>query len=418
MGHRRVVVTGLGTINPLGKSVEEFFDNLDKGTNGCSLIESFDPSLFRTKFACSIPGYNPEDFGFDKKEARKLDLFEQYALISAAQAVKDSGLVLEDTDLERVGVILGSGIGGVNTFFEEIMGYAEGGKIPRFSPFLITKVISDMAPGLISIKYGFSGPNYATTSACASSLHALTDAFRIIQRDDADIILTGGSEAPINEFTVGGFSSMRALSARNEDYKTASRPFDKDRDGFVLGEGSAVIVLEELEHAKARGARIYAEVCGSGVTDDAYHITAPEPEGKGATKAIRLALTDGDVNPDEVDYINVHGTSTTLGDLAELKAIHNVFGDEAFKINISSTKSMTGHLLGAAGAVETLACIHAIDSGIIPPTINLEDVDENIDPRFNLTPNKAQKRTVRVALNNSFGFGGHNCCVAIKRFSE
>jgi 3-oxoacyl-[acyl-carrier-protein] synthase II len=292
MGQRRVVVTGIGTINPLGKNSNEFFNNLDKGKSGSVLIKNFDPTLFRTRFACEIPNYSAGDFGFDKKEERKLDRFEQYALIAASEAVKDSNIDLEKTDLDAVGVILGSGIGGVSTFFEEIMGYAEGGKIPRFSPFLIPKVISDMAPGLISIKYGFRGPNYATTSACASSLHAITDALRIIQRNDADIMLTGGTEAPINEFTVGGFSSMRALSAHNDEYLTASRPFDKTRDGFVLGEGAGVIVLEELEHAKARGAKIYAEILGSGVTDDAYHITAPEPEGRGATLAIEKALKD------------------------------------------------------------------------------------------------------------------------------
>jgi 3-oxoacyl-[acyl-carrier-protein] synthase II len=416
MGERRIVVTGIGTINPLGKSVSEFFCNLDKGVSGSVMIDNFDPSLFKTRFACEIPNFSAEEFGFDRKESRKLDLFEQYALIAADQAVADSGLDLEKTDLDNVGVILGSGIGGVSTFFEEIMGYAEGGKVPRFSPFLITKVISDMAPGLISIKYGFKGPNYATTSACASSLHALTDALRIIQRGDADIMLTGGTEAPINEFTVGGFSSMRALSTNNDEFASASRPFDATRDGFVLGEGSGVIILEELEHAKARGAKIYAEILGSGVTDDAYHITAPEPEGQGATKAIIKALKDAHTDASEVDYINVHGTSTLLGDLAELKAIANVFGEGAFKINISSTKSMTGHLLGAAGAIETLACIHAINSGIIPPTINLKTPDPNIDPRFNLTPNKAQKREVKVALNNSFGFGGHNCCVVLRKY--
>ena len=416
MGVRRVVITGIGTINPLGKSIAEFFGNLDKGVSGSVMIDSFDSTLFKTRFACEIPNFSAEEFGFDKKESRKLDLFEQYALIAAEEAVKDSALDLEKTDLDNVGVIIGSGIGGVSTFFEEIMGYAEGGKIPRFSPFLITKVISDMAPGLISIKYGFRGPNYATTSACASSLHALTDALRIIQRGDADIMLTGGSEAPINEFTVGGFSSMRALSTNNDEFASASRPFDATRDGFVLGEGSGILVLEELEHAKARDAKIYAEVLGSGVTDDAYHITAPEPEGLGATLAIRKALKDAGVNESDIDYINVHGTSTTLGDLAELKAIHNVFGDDAFKINISSTKSMTGHLLGAAGAIETLACVHAINSGIIPPTINLKTPDPAIDPRFNLTPNQAQQREVNVALNNSFGFGGHNCCIVLKKY--
>ena len=416
MGLRRVVVTGLGTINPLGNSVQEYFSNLDKGVSGARLITSFDTALFKTKFACTVEDFDPSRYGIERKELRRIDRFAQFAMVAAGQAVEDSGLDLQLLDPDRAGVILGSGIGGIISLTEEIMGYSEGGKIPRFSPFLITKMIPDMAPGLISIKYGFAGPNYTTTSACASSSHAMGDALNLIRLGKADVILTGGTEAPISEPSIGGFDSAKALSTNNEHYKTASRPFDRTRDGFVMGEGAAILVFEELEHALRRGARIYAEVAGSGMSADAYHITAPHPEGKGAMKVMQLALEDAGVALDEVDYINVHGTSTPLGDVAELKAVKQLFGEHAYKLNISSTKSMHGHLLGAAGAVEALACIHAIDSSIVPPTINFENEDPDIDYRLNLTLNHAQKRTVRVALNNTFGFGGHNSCLVFKAF--
>ena len=416
MGLRRVVVTGLGTINPLGNSVQEYFSNLDKGVSGARLITSFDTALFKTKFACTVEDFDPSRYGIERKELRRIDRFAQFAMVAAGQAVEDSGLDLQLLDPDRAGVILGSGIGGIISLTEEIMGYSEGGKIPRFSPFLITKMIPDMAPGLISIKYGFAGPNYTTTSACASSSHAMGDALNLIRLGKADVILTGGTEAPISEPSIGGFDSAKALSTNNEHYKTASRPFDRTRDGFVMGEGAAILVFEELEHALRRGARIYAEVAGSGMSADAYHITAPHPEGKGAMKVMQLALEDAGVALDEVDYINVHGTSTPLGDVAELKAVKQLFGEHAYKLNISSTKSMHGHLLGAAGAVEALACIHAIDSSIVPPTINFENEDPDIDYRLNLTLNHAQKRTVRVALNNTFGFGGHNSCLVFKAY--
>lgn len=416
MGLRRVVVTGLGTINPLGNSVEEYFSNLDKGVSGARLITSFDTALFKTKFACTVEDFDPSRYGIERKELRRIDRFAQFAMVAAGQAVEDSGLDLQLLDPDRAGVILGSGIGGIISLTEEIMGYSEGGKIPRFSPFLITKMISDMAPGLISIKYGFAGPNYTTTSACASSSHAMGDALNLIRLGKADVILTGGAEAPISDSSIGGFDSAKALSTNNEHYKTASRPFDRTRDGFVMGEGAAVLVFEELEHALRRGARIYAEVAGSGMSADAYHITAPHPDGKGAMKVMQLALEDAGMALDEVDYINVHGTSTPLGDVAELKAVKQLFGEHAYKLNISSTKSMHGHLLGAAGAVEALACIHAINDSIVPPTINFENEDPDIDYRLNLTLNHAQKRTVRVALNNAFGFGGHNSCLVFKAF--
>lgn len=416
MGLRRVVVTGLGTINPLGKTVEEYFSNLDKGVSGARLITSFDTTFFKTRFACTVEDFDPSRYGIERKELRRIDRFAQFAMAAAATALADSGLDLQKIDLNRAGVILGSGIGGIESLTEGIMDYCAGGCIPRFSPFLITKMISDMAPGLISIKYGFAGPNYTTTSACASSSHAMGDALNLIRLGKADIILTGGAEAPVSVPSIGGFDASKALSTNNDEYATASRPFDRTRDGFVMGEGSAVLVFEELEHALARGARIYAEVAGAGMSADAYHITAPLPDGSGAVKVMRLALEDAGLRPEDVDYINVHGTSTPLGDVAELKAVKSLFGEYAYKLNISSTKSMHGHLLGAAGAVEALACIHAIRDSIVPPTINFRYEDPDIDYNLNLTLNKAQKRTVKVALNNTFGFGGHNSCLVFKAF--
>ncbi len=412
---KRVVVTGIGTINPLGTNVQEYFKNLNDGVGGATLITRFDTSLFKTKFACEIQGYEPEKFGFDRKEARKLDRFCQYAIIAADQAIADSGMDLDKIDKDRVGVVVGSGIGGIETLTQEIIGFSEGGNVPRFSPFLIPKMIPDMASGYISIKYGFMGPNYATVSACASSSHAMSNAFDIVRLGKSDIVITGGAEAGITIPSVGGFNSAQALSTNNENYKTASRPFDKNRDGFVLGEGAGILVFEEYEHAVARGAKIYAEVAGYGMTADAHHITAPHPEGHGATQSMKLALEEAGVKPEEVDYINVHGTSTPLGDIAELKAIKSVFGESVYNVNISSTKSMTGHLLGAAGAVEILACIDAMQNGIIPPTINFETEDPEIDYKMNLTLNKAQKREVNVAMSNTFGFGGHNSTLVLKK---
>lgn len=412
---KRVVVTGIGTINPIGNNIQEYFNNLNKGTSGATMITRFDTSLFKTKFACEINDFDPTNFGIDRKEARKLDLFAQYALIAADEAVKDSGIDIEKVNLDKVGVIIGSGIGGIETLFQEIMGYFEGGKVPRFSPFLIPKMIPDIAAGHISMKYGFRGPNFSTASACASSTNAMIDAFNYIRLDKASIIVTGGSEAGISIPSIGGFNSAQALSTNNENYKTASRPFDKSRDGFVMGEGSGVLIFEEYEHAIARGAKIYAEVAGAGMSADAHHITAPHPEGFGALNVMKNALEDAGMKPEEVDYINVHGTSTPLGDIAELKAVQSIFGNHAYDMNISATKSMTGHLLGAAGSVEALACIHAMNSGIVPPTINFEHEDPEIDYKLNLTLNKAQKREVNVAMNNTFGFGGHNACIIFKK---
>ena len=412
---KRVVVTGLGTINPIGNNIQEYFDNLDNGVSGASLISRFDTTLFKTKFACEIKDYDPAKFGLDRKEARKLDLYSQYALIASEEAIKDSGLDLEKMNPDRVGVIIGSGIGGIETLFQEMMGYFEGGRTPRFSPFLIPKMIPDIGAGLISMKYNFRGPNFATVSACASSTHAMSDALMYIRLGKADMIITGGAEAGITIPSIGGFNSAQALSTNNEEYSSASRPFDKTRDGFVMGEGSGILVFEEYEHAVARGAKIYAEVTGAGMSADAYHITAPHPDGHGATNVMRLALEDSGIEPEEVDYINVHGTATPLGDIAELKAVKDVFGEHAYDLNISSTKSMTGHLLGATGAVEALACIHAINSGTVPPTINFKVEDPEIDYKLNLTLNKAQKREVKVAMNNTFGFGGHNSCIVFRK---
>ncbi|MDD2419779.1 MAG: beta-ketoacyl-[acyl-carrier-protein] synthase II [Bacteroidia bacterium] len=412
---KRVVITGLGTINPLGHSIQEFFDNLDAGLSGAGPITRFDTTLFKTKFACEIKDYDPAKFGIDKKEERKLDKFTQFALIASAQALADSAIDITKINPDRAGVILGTGIGGIETLFQEIEGYCDGGKTPRFSPFLIPKMIPDMAPGMISMKYGLRGPNYTTVSACASSTHAMIDAFDNIRLGRADIIITGGSEAGITVPSIGGFNSAQAMSTNNDNFKTASRPFDKTRDGFVMGEGSGILVFEEYEHAVARGAKIYCEVAGGGMTADAHHITAPHPEGFGAINVMRHALEDAGLEKESVDYVNVHGTATPLGDIAELKAIKAIFGEHAYKLNISATKSMTGHLLGAAGSVEALACIHAINSGIVPPTINFEHEDPEIDYKLNLTLNKAQRREVNVAMNNTFGFGGHNSCVIFKK---
>ncbi len=412
---KRVVVTGIGTINPLGNNAEEYFSNLNAGVSGASLIERFDTTLFKTKFACQVKNFIPSNFGIDKKEERKLDRFSHFALAATEEAIKDSGINLETANLARIGVILGSGIGGIESLTKEITDYCEGGRIPRFSPFLIIKMISDIAAGHVSMRYGFTGPNYATTSACASSSHAIGDCLNLIRLGKADIMISGGTEAPITEPAIGGFNSSQALSTNNENYSKASRPFDKNRDGFVMGEGAGILVLEEYEHAKKRGAKIYAEISGFGMTADAYHITAPRPDGAGAKAVIGLALEDAGVMTDSVDYINVHGTATPLGDIAELKAIKDTFGAHAYDLAISSTKSMTGHLLGAAGAIETLACINAINSGIVPPTINFEEEDPEIDYKLNLTLNKAQERKVSVAINNTFGFGGHNTCMVLRK---
>jgi len=415
MAERRVVVTGIGTINPLGNNIEEYFANLEKGVSGAAPITHFDAEKFKTRFACEVKNYDPNQY-FDRKEVRKYDLFTQYALIAATQAVEDAAFDFDKLDKERAGVIWASGIGGLKSFFDECLGYAEGGMTPRFSPFFIPRMISDIAAGFISMKYGFMGPNYCTVSACASSNHGLIAALEAIRYGKADVMITGGSEAAVNEPSVGGFNSMQALSTRNDDPEHASRPFDKDRDGFVVGEGAGALVLEELEHAKARGAKIYCEFVGGGESADAHHFTAPHPEGIGAMKSMRDAIKDAGISPEEVDYVNVHGTSTPLGDIAELKAVKGVLGDHVYDINISSTKSMTGHLLGATGAVEALACIMAITKGIIPPTINCENRDPEIDPKLNLTLDKPQHREVKCALSNTFGFGGHNATVVFRKF--
>ena len=414
MTGRRVVVTGIGTINPLGNSIEEYFSNLEKGVSGAAPITHFDAEKFKTKFACEVKNYDPSQY-FDRKEVRKYDLFTQYALIAATQAVEDAGFDMEKLDKEQAGVIWSSGIGGLKSFFDECTGYAEGGNTPRFSPFFIPRMISDIAAGFISMKYGFMGPNYCTVSACASSNHGITAAFDAIRYGKADVMVAGGSEAAVNEPSVGGFNSMQALSTRNDDPQHASRPFDKDRDGFVIGEGAGALIFEEYEHAKARGAKIYCEVVGGGASADAYHFTAPHPEGKGAMKAMRDAIKDAGIAPEDIDYVNVHGTSTPAGDIPELKAVAGVLGDHVYNVNISSTKSMTGHLLGAAGAVEALACIFALTHGVVPPTINCENRDPEIDEKLNLTLNVAQKRDVKCALSNTFGFGGHNSTVIFRK---
>jgi len=412
---RRVVVTGLGALTPIGNDVQSFFNGLRSGTSGAGLITHFDTEKFKVKFACEVKNFAAENF-FDRKEARKMDPFTQFAMVAADEAIHHSGLLQQSYNPDRVGVIWGAGIGGLTTFFAEIVDYAKGDGTPRFSPFFIPKMIVDIAPGYISIKHGFRGPNFATVSACASSTHAMIDAFNYIRLGKADVIVTGGSEASVNEPSVGGFSNMKALSERNDDFLTASRPFDKDRDGFVMGEGAAAMILEDYEHAKARGAKIYAEIVGGGMTADAYHLTAPHPEGLGACNVMKAALEDAEMTPSDIDYINVHGTSTPLGDIAESKAILSVFGENAYNLNISSTKSMTGHLLGGAGAIESLACILAVSEDIIPPTINHFTDDPEFDPNLNFTFNLAQKRTVRAALSNTFGFGGHNASVIFKKF--
>ena len=414
---KRVVITGLGALTPLGKTLPDYWDGLTRGISGAALIRQFDATKFKTQFACELKDYDAGDY-FDRKEARKLDQFAQYALVTAEEAVRDSGVDFEKTNRLRVGVIWGSGIGGLKTFQDEIMNYSSGDGTPRFNPFFIPKMIADIASGHISIKYGLMGPNYTTVSACASSTNAILDGFNLIRLGKADMILSGGSEAAVNQAGIGGFNALHALSTRNESPESASRPFDKNRDGFVLGEGSGCLVIEELEHAKKRGAKIYAEIAGGGMSADAYHITAPHPEGLGAINVMKFALEDAEMNTSDIDYINVHGTSTPLGDIAETKAIKSVFGDNAFNLNISSTKSMTGHLLGAAGAIEAIASIKAIMHGIVPPTINHEEDDPDIDNRLNFTFNKAQEREVRAALSNTFGFGGHNTSVIFKKFMD
>ncbi len=412
---KRVVVTGLGAITPLGNNVNDYWNNLINGVSGAAPITRFDASKFKTRFACEVKGFNPEEY-FDKKEARKLDAFSWYGIAASDQAFKDSGLDAEGIDRNEIGVIWGSGIGGLDTFQTETFAFAKGDGTPRFNPFFIPKMISDICSGHISMRFGLRGPNFTTVSACASSTNALIDAFNYIRMGKANAIVTGGSEAAINESGMGGFNACQAMSTRNDEPQKASRPYDKDRDGFVLGEGAGAIVLEELEHALARGAKIYAEVIGGGMSADAHHITAPHPEGLGATLVMSRAIKDAEISPNEIDYINTHGTSTPLGDTAELKAIVNVFGENAYKMNISSTKSMTGHLLGAAGAIEGIATILAVKNDIIPPTINHTTPDPEVDPKLNLTFNKMQKRTVNAAISNTFGFGGHNAAVVIKKF--
>jgi 3-oxoacyl-[acyl-carrier-protein] synthase II len=411
---RRVVVTGLGALTPIGNNLHDFWEGLKNGISGSEMITHFNAEKFKTRFACEVKGYDSANY-FDRKEANKLDLYTQFAQVAAEEAIKDSGLDLEKVNKDRVGVIWASGIGGLETFFLSIKQYVLGDGTPRFSPFFIPKMIGDIAAGTISIKYGFRGPNFATVSACASSTNAIIDAINYIRWGKADIFLTGGSEAAVNEPGIGGFNSMQAISTNNEEYRTASRPFDKTRDGFVLGEGAGALVVEEYEHAKARGAKIYAEFVGTGMTADAYHVTAPHPEGLGARNVMKLAISEAGLKPEDVDYINVHGTATPLGDISEAKAIVDVFGEHAYKLNISSTKSMTGHLLGAAGAVEAIASIMAVVHDIAPPTINFKVPDPEIDPNLNLTINKAQKRKISFAISNTFGFGGHNASVVIKK---
>jgi len=412
---KRVVVTGMGALTPIGNTLSEYWDGLISGKSGAGPITKFDTTHFKTKFACEIKNFDVLDF-IDRKEARRMDPYTQYAIVTSNEAITDSGLDTSKINLDRAGVIWGSGIGGLTSFTKEVKEYAQGNGIPRFSPFFIPMMIADIASGHISIQHGFRGPNYTTVSACASSNNALVDAFNYIRLGKCDVIISGGSESCVNEPSMGGFNSMKALSERNDDPQTASRPFDKDRNGFVLGEGSGALILEEYEHAKARGAKIYCEIGGGGMSADAYHITAPHPEGLGATNVMKFALEDAELKTTDIDYVNVHGTSTPLGDVSESKAIQNVFGEHAFNINISSTKSMTGHLLGAAGAVEAIATIMAMKHGIVPPTINHFTDDESFDPRLNFTFNKPQKREINAALSNTFGFGGHNVSVVFKKF--
>ena len=415
MSRRRVVVTGMGALTPIGNDVSEFWESLISGVSGAANITYFDASKFKTKFACEIKGYNPEDY-FERKEARKMDRFAQYALVSVDEAIKDSGLNIDSLNKNTSGVIWGSGIGGLKTFQDEVLSFGDGNGTPRFNPFFIPKMISDIAPGMISIKYGFRGPNFATVSACASSANAITDALNYIRLGYADVMITGGSEAGVVKASIGGFNALHALSTRNDDPKTASRPFDKGRDGFVMGEGAGALILESHEHAKARGAKVYAELIGAGLSADAFHITAPHPEGLGAIAVMNNCINDARVNPNKVDTINMHGTSTPLGDVAETMALSSVFGEHLYEMNINSTKSMTGHLLGAAGAVEAISSILSIKNNIVPPTINFETADEKIDSKINFTFNKAQKRNVNYAMSNTFGFGGHNACLMFSSF--
>ena len=417
MSLRRVVVTGLGALTPIGNDISSYWDGLISGKSGADLITYFDTSKFKTQFACELKGFDPLNY-LDRKEARKLDKFAQYAIVCSDEAIKDSGLDFDKVERSRVGVIWGSGIGGFETIQNEMINFSDGDGTPRFNPFFIPKLIPDIAPGVISIRHGLKGPNFATVSACASSANSLIDSLNYIRLGYSDIIVSGGSEAGVTIAGIGGFNAVQALSKRNDDPKTASRPFDLDRDGFVLGEGGGCLILEELEHAKARGAKIYAEIGGAGLSADAFHMTAPHPDGEGAISVMKNCLKDSNLNPEDIDAINMHGTSTPLGDKAEAKAIKEVFGDHAYNININSTKSMTGHLLGAAGAIEAISCVLSIKNGIVPPTINHFNHDPEIDNKLNFTFNKAQKRKVSVAMSNTFGFGGHNACVLIKEFVD
>ena len=414
---KRVVVTGLGALTPIGNSISEYWEALVNGKSGAAPITYYDTEKCKTTFACEIKNFNVEDF-MDKKEARRMDKFAQYAVVASDEAIKDAGITLENSDKQRIGVIWGAGIGGIETFQDEVINFAKGDGTPKFNPFFIPKMIADIAPAHISMRNGYMGPNYTTVSACASSANALIDAYNYIRLGMCDVIVSGGSEAAVTISGMGGFNSLHALSTQNDNPETASRPFDANRDGFVLGEGAGALVLEEYEHAKARGAKIYCEVGGGGMSSDAYHITAPHPEGIGVIAVMENTLRDAGMKPEQVDHINTHGTSTPLGDVAELKAISHVFGSHAKNININSTKSMTGHLLGAAGAIEAIASILAMQHGIVPPTINHETIDENINPELNLTLNKPQKREINVAMSNTFGFGGHNACVLFKKIKE
>lgn len=414
MNPKRVVVTGMGALTPIGNTLPQFWDGLISGTGGANNITHFDASKFKTKFACEIKGYDPLNF-FEKKEVRRYDKFAQYALVVAKEAIEDAKLIESKVNNDRVGVIWGAGIGGLETFQNEVLNFAQGDGTPRFNPFFIPKMIPDIAPGLISIKYGFYGPNFATVSACASSANAIIDGLNYIKMGYSDIIVAGGSEAPITIAGIGGFNAMHALSTRNDDPLTASRPFDRDRDGFVLGEGGGALILEEYEHAKNRGAKIYAELSGSGLSSDAYHMTAPHPDGKGAIKVMKNCLDDAKLNTSDIDLINMHGTSTSLGDIAETKAVKQVFQEDVYNLNINSTKSMTGHLLGASGAIEVISCILAMNNSMVPPTINHFNRDENIDPKLNLTFSKPQKKEINACLSNTFGFGGHNACLILTK---
>lgn len=415
--YRRVVITGMGALTPIGNNVGEFSDNMFAGKSGAAPITYFDTTKFKTKFACEVKGFDVANYPdiFDRKEVKKHDMYSLFAMVASEEAVMDSGLDFKQIDPDTAGVIWASGIGGIRTFFDEVKGYVLGDGTPRFSPFFVPKMISDIASGHISIRHGLRGPNYATVSACASSNHAIIDGFNLVRMGRVAVMIVGGSESAINEAGVGGFNASQALSTRNSDYATASRPFDRDRDGFVIGEGAGGLILEEYEHAKARGAKIYAEIIGGGMSGDAYHLTAPHPESLGTIAVMNSVLRDAGVSPEDVDYINVHGTSTPLGDIAELNAVKKVFGEHAYKLSISSTKSMTGHLLGAAGAVEAIACILAMRENVIPPTINFHEKDEKIDYNLNLTLNHARQREVKVALNNVFGFGGHNASILLKK---